>query len=307
MITTLNILKAFVLQLENDKWFVHISTLHNKDANLDYIKYESTCLFDFVNKNPPIKIYEIINITNKYEINNIVKTYMEYFGIDNVRGGIYSDEILPNYLIQSLELEMKSPLENYEKKVAIFDSLHKKENVTINDFQHRQNEYINLLNTGYLDITRDFFTELEWLRNIVDSFTPSCVENAQMATLPSIIYANDVGILNEKRHVTGEKQKRVLNNNDRYLSLLNKFTMVREKYFQLDETIKHIDMSPFLRYPNFIFDFFMYHKSWKNRNWEEGKKNALELINHYELMGYTIINIIDCQEFDFYNPILITC
>jgi len=30
-------------------------------------------------------------------------------------------------------------------------------------------------------------------------FTPFCVENAQMATLPSLIYAHFVGVLNEKR------------------------------------------------------------------------------------------------------------
>ena len=29
-------------------------------------------------------------------------------------------------------------------------------------------------------------------------FTPFCVENAQMATLPSLIYAHIVGVLNEK-------------------------------------------------------------------------------------------------------------
>ena len=31
------------------------------------------------------------------------------------------------------------------------------------------------------------------------SYTPFCVKNAQMATLPSLIYAHFVGVLNEKR------------------------------------------------------------------------------------------------------------
>jgi hypothetical protein len=32
---------------------------------------------------------------------------------------------------------------------------------------------------------------------MLPSFTPFCVENAQMATLPSLIYANEMGV-NEK-------------------------------------------------------------------------------------------------------------
>jgi len=269
-------MKAFILQLENDKWFIHVS---NNDYNIDNIKYESTCLFDFVKKNPPIRIYEIINITNKYEINNIVKTYMEYFGIDNVRGGIYSDEVLPRYLIEGLELEISSSLEKYQQKTAIFDSIRNKENISMEDFQSVKNEYINLLNHGYMDITRDFFTELEWLRTFVDTFTPSVEKTKGVKSISS-------------------------DNIDRYNNLLKKFATIKEKYFQLSDNVKHIDQPASFNKPNFVFDFFMYHKSWKDRNWEEDKKNALELIEHYELMGYKLINIIDCLEFDFFNPVL---
>jgi hypothetical protein len=38
-----------------------------------------------------------------------------------------------------------------------------------------------------------------WEQLSKNGFTPFCVENAQMATLPSLIYAHEVGVLNEKR------------------------------------------------------------------------------------------------------------
>jgi hypothetical protein len=44
-----------------------------------------------------------------------------------------------------------------------------------------------------------------------NTFTPFCVENAQMATLPSLIYAHKVGVLNEKRCKIQEGGKGVRN------------------------------------------------------------------------------------------------
>jgi hypothetical protein len=37
------------------------------------------------------------------------------------------------------------------------------------------------------------------IQNSKYNITPFCVENAQMATLPSLIWAHLVGVLNEKR------------------------------------------------------------------------------------------------------------
>ena len=110
------VLQIFVLELENDKWFLHISN----NESYKFVNFECRALYEFVRKNPPIGIFESLPIFNKFEINTLTKKYMEYYGIDNVRGGIYSHEILPDYLKKSLELEFSQSLNYYQNKI-IYD------------------------------------------------------------------------------------------------------------------------------------------------------------------------------------------
>lgn len=95
-------LLLYVILLKNDKIFLHLS----RDVSEDQIMIEAAALFDFVKKNPPVKIIEIITIDNTFLIDYHVKKHMDCFGIDNVRGGSYSAEILPDYLIKTLHHEL---------------------------------------------------------------------------------------------------------------------------------------------------------------------------------------------------------
>jgi hypothetical protein len=262
----------YVLQLENDKWFLHVSTPLN-----EYVLLECETLFEFVKKNKPIRIFETLNLRDKYEINSHVKRYMEYIGIDNVRGGIYSDEILPEYVINNLRLEISSSIDTYEKKVAIFNNIRRKKDLTIVDFNNKMNEYTNLINKGYNEFNRDFFTDLEWFTDII--------KNA------------------EKDDIT--YKPRGLNkinsyDNARYKSLLKKLDSVYNFYFNLDEDTIKVEPSVILQKPLFIFDRIFYHP-YNIKDCAGEIDIALNLIRKYEFMGYTLINIIDGLEFDLYN------
>jgi hypothetical protein len=263
--------KIFVLQLENDKWFLHTS----KETQLERVLFESQVTYDFVRKNPPIKVYEIIKSTDYFDINALTKKYMNCIGIENVRGGIYSDEILPEFLLKSLELEINSTVDVYNKS-AIFESISNKENLTLDDYKKRAYEYNQLLSSGYKSITRDFFTNLEWLKNKVELYD---YEN-QLKTqgIPKFNFEENI----------------------RYKKLLSDMDIVRTYYYKLDEDKIKVDESISLKYPGFTIDYFVCHQNW-NKDWEAEKMVALDILRKYEFMGYTLINIIDCMEFDFYN------
>jgi hypothetical protein len=266
--------KIFVLQLENDKWFLHAS----KETQLDRVLFESQVIYDFVRKNPPIKVYETIKSTDYFDINTLTKKYMNYIGIENVRGGIYSDEILPDFLLKSLELELNSTVDVYNK-TSIFDRMSNRPNIILDDYEQRAEEYNKLLSSGYKSIKRDFFTEVEWLRNKIESY--DYTNKSQTHVIPKFNSEDNI----------------------RYRKLLLDMDNIRNQYYKLDEDkIKiKVNLNILLKYPKFTLDYFTFHQHW-NKNWEAEKVIALDLLNQYEFMGYTLINIIDCLEFDFYNP-----
>ena len=261
----------YVLQLENEKWFLHISS-----SPKEYVTIECQTLFEFVQKNNPIRIFQTIKCSDKFDINTNVKIYMDYFGIDSVRGGIYSDETLPGYLIESLKSELSSSLEAYEKKTSIFNSLYNTNNVTKNDFDNKMNEYTKMVNMGYLKLNRDFFKDLEWL-------------NDRISNLYSVNIDHKPGIFK----ISNE-------DNERYINLLKKMNEVYELYFNLDEDKINVVSTIFIKKPIYVLDKFFYN-NYSLTDWNNEIDIAILILSKYEFMGYTLINILDGLEFDLYN------
>ena len=225
----------YVLQLENNKWFLYI-TQEKKHEN---VIYEALTLYDFVKTYPPIQIYESFKTTDFFEINTLTKKYMTWIGIENVRGGIYSDEFLPDYLLKSLELEINFVEENKINRSAIFNLISNRENVTIEDYQNRVNSYANLVSKGYNIITRDIITDIEWLQNKIENFENNPKKN---------------GIVKVEQQ-TNERYKKVL----RGLEIINNY------YYKLDEDLIKVEETIYIKYPKFTFDNFIYHYN-LNRN-----------------------------------------
>jgi hypothetical protein len=262
-------LQIYVVQLENDKWFLHISN----DTNYDNIMFECQTLYDFVKKNAPIKIYETLKLFDQFDINAWTKRYMVYFGIDNVRGGIYSDEILPDYLIKTIENEIAFSIENHKQKLSMFDNIRCKENVSILDYQEKMNKYTELLNIGYGKITRDLFEDLEWIKTIVEKST-------------DLIQDYKPGM-----------SKNSTEDINKYNSFIKKIELLNNYYYQLDEEKIRVSPNVLLKKPQFVFDKFFYHSD-IIRDLDTEINNALEILKKYEFMGYTLINVIDETEYD---------
>jgi hypothetical protein len=261
-------LKIYVLQLENDKWFLYLS---QDNLSYDILTMECETLFEYIRKNKPISLYETINAYDCLDVNTWTKRYMSFCGINNVRGGIYIEEELPEYIVKSIELELSHPAyEDYINRSRMFANLRDKSNLRLIDFQNEYDKFQELLKMGYGKITRDFFDELEWLSNFIENSQ----DNIEMVT---------------------EEEK------NRYKNLLSTMEYLHELYFNLEDEKVRLTNDTFLTKPAVVFERFVFQPS-NIVNWEHELNDATAIINKYEFMGYTLINVIDCMEFDFNNP-----
>jgi hypothetical protein len=103
-------LKIYFIELENQKYFLHLSLPIYEEFLFKEIQFT----FDFVKKNPPIQTLLILDIKDELEINYFVKFFMRHYGINNVRGGNYTDEILPDNIVDFLKKEINAKFSDYQ-------------------------------------------------------------------------------------------------------------------------------------------------------------------------------------------------
>jgi len=82
--------RLYALELSNKKWFIYTT----KETDTKNIDLNSKLLYQFVSNNLPILSHNSTQLNDVLEVNFYVKKYMRLYGIKNVRGGSYSDEVL---------------------------------------------------------------------------------------------------------------------------------------------------------------------------------------------------------------------
>lgn len=93
----------YILQLEHGKWYVG----KTDDISRRYIEHKAgrgsewTCVYK------PIKLVETRQINNEHDENNTTKDLMKKYGVQNVRGGAYSQVVLGGNTQQFLEREVR--------------------------------------------------------------------------------------------------------------------------------------------------------------------------------------------------------
>tara|TARA_Y100000780_G_scaffold162664_2_gene147511 strand:- start:8041 stop:8784 length:744 start_codon:yes stop_codon:yes gene_type:complete len=101
----------YIFQLESDKFFV--SKIPNPKS-------------EWVRKYKKVKIYDTIYDCNDYDVTKYTISYMNKYGVENVRGGIFEDIKLNEEQIIMLNTMLKSYEEKLEKnKYLMKDSLNK--------------------------------------------------------------------------------------------------------------------------------------------------------------------------------------
>jgi hypothetical protein len=127
--------------------YIFVVMLLNNNIMVGHSNEPIYNLTDINNNNDNMsKLIEVITGENLMDIDKVVKKYMLKYGIDKVRGGSYSKPILDDWMIKSLEHELKPLME--EKKINPLD------------------EYINRMTTGGLatvDMEIKKLTEYKYL------------------------------------------------------------------------------------------------------------------------------------------------
>ena len=96
--------QLYVLQLEDDKWYVG----KTDDINKRFEQHKSGKGSAWTKEYKPIKIADTRTITSVHDETNVTKDLMKKYGIDNVRGGAYCQVDLPEQQINSIRHELNS-------------------------------------------------------------------------------------------------------------------------------------------------------------------------------------------------------
>ena len=91
----------YVLKLEKSKWYV------GKTTNVieRYQQHVTGSGSAWTSKYPPVSLTESKPITSPHDENNTTKDYMKKYGVDNVRGGSYTQIKLDDSVISVLNKE----------------------------------------------------------------------------------------------------------------------------------------------------------------------------------------------------------
>lgn len=99
--TRQNNLYLYFISLNNNKMFLHAD--FKKDY--DVVMEECADMFEYVQLHAPQKVVYAMVVHDLYDIDKHVKQFMHLFGIDDTRGGSYTEVHLADYMIKTIEHE----------------------------------------------------------------------------------------------------------------------------------------------------------------------------------------------------------
>jgi len=97
-------MKIYALECEGDKYYIGRTTKSAEARLQEHWSAENTCAF--TNKYKPFRVIEEVETDNPYDEDALTKKYMAVYGIDNVRGGSYSNPELADWQRKALEHEL---------------------------------------------------------------------------------------------------------------------------------------------------------------------------------------------------------
>lgn len=269
-----------IFRLQNSKYFV-CSRIEDKKTEVQ-ILLESEIKYDYLKKYTPIQIINKHEESHPLDVDSYVKQYMIFFGMENVRGGTYSNEILLPHQEQVLKEELSANIENMDDNIVqelISDYANKpfskqEARVEIERLEKRYLQYqseANFLKKITIDLTK-MKENLEWLENTCKAQVDAFKDGKKTSFLYRIQIKEDI-----------QKYKSVLQD---LKTIYDIFTIELGKQNQ----------SAFVQYPQFVFDDFFYH--WHRIHLDESLNNAMMVCSYYNNCIIYIGNRIDEYTFD---------
>ena len=93
----------YVLLCSNQKYYIGKTDATLQDRIISHFRGIGS---EWTRKYAPIKVVEEIRDADEFDEDKVTKRYMKTFGIQNVRGGSYTQLKLPRYLLLALQQEL---------------------------------------------------------------------------------------------------------------------------------------------------------------------------------------------------------
>jgi hypothetical protein len=288
-------IQIYVIMLENDNIFLYTTT-HNAQPSVIYL--ECMVLHDFVKKHKPLQIIEVIPLNNTLDIDYNVKKYMQHFGIEHVRGGSYSNEILSPNTIQTLNAEINTDFYTIFKENEMIN--------TINDIYCGRNSKFIWNEVNVNNEKRNIQNDLHKYKQIKDTLAKICSfpgNNTNKITREIIndiewIKTRVLGLTNIQQTIIEKKADiyKYKTITSKLNEIYSMFSLVTADTFN-DSSILLYEPKIYLNRTDIVFDKFVYHNAAYAYN-EDIVNEALTLIDKLEYMCYTIINRKEEYEYE---------
>lgn len=276
----------YMISLENNCFFLY----HSVEKTSYEIMLECELIYDFAKWNKPLLIMQTYPINNLFEISYYVKYYMNIYGYEKVKGGVYTEYLPPmsyeelacyemDYLMRHLDWSdeankiikeyayrplNKSEVEGKKKELQEDMVNYMKDLATLE--KHRGSSLKN--RDDHIQIDDSLLDYVDWIRHISKNGKP---EDAKGYL--SMLEQTD------KRAIYQETIKRMRIVYDIYTEIAGELTVSDE---------------PYIKYPQFIFDTFVYPSSTSAK---PSQINAEKICDKYEYMINYLINRIAEYEF----------
>ena len=290
----MEIYSIYLFKLINNKWFITLSNKKLESITLYEIQSDYELVYDFINENPIIAVTKLEDyITDGYHVNKHVKLHMKQYGINNVRGGSYSDSILDENVVKVIENEI-----NYTVSQSLADM-----NILYDIKQDYKNtmeleDEINKILLKVVEIKKQInsfiISEKAKLNIDYDIFVKLTERLAQYKQMKSTIF-DDINWLLENIDNKEKSKERYLHIVNKELPLITKiFTSIVEdpEEYRIDG-IKY-EPRIHLYSPSSVLDCVFVSRCYN----VESRDKAMKVINKFEYMAYVILNRTMELEFD---------
>ena len=267
MTNTTTTLWLYVIQLEQDKYFLYDTYCSNEFEVLVIAHMNH----DYLKKYKPLQIAEIAILEDRIEILYYLKKYMAKYGIDSVRGGPYSQEFLSDQEEEFLEKELAVENKTADKKeddikeiVLKYGTRHWSQ-IEIAD---EVNRLLSIQESYRIDL--DKLTRIKWINESIlydigwvrKLCSQSCDTLQYIYVYKSVFYK-------------------------KYNAIISKLKQINALY--VDYGGSHIESSIYLSYPEFMFDEYIFHLCVPTARTVDSDKID-DLCDKFELMVNTLIN-----------------
>lgn len=294
--------RLFLLKLKNHKWFIYPA---NKNTTIEELQHDCSIIYEFIKENPILEIEETVLFETALDINWYVKKIMMLHGIDNVRGGCYSDMTIPSFMLRTVEREFAFTMETIEDDRAVLSSI-KEEYNDIVVMRRKLMDAMEVINRIKNEIQTMVSHEPEKLSKKYDGYIKTLTKFNKLDQLNPSVF-DDLFWLSEK--IEKSKENSITKHDkNRYTQIMEYlpdiyklYCSIRddpEEYLLLDKPFEPVI---YLTKPNVGLDLFFYHihkNTTSFTNWNDLENKAQSLISQFEYMAYVIKNRRDEFEFD---------